>query len=138
MGLYRHWLIVTAAALLLTLPGRAQGADVFCDPAFEDCRAPLIALIDNETIGIDVAFWFMEDARYSAALERAKARNVKIRVIFDSEALPNEPVRQFVVDTLVNAGIPMREKVDPGINHWKMMIFAKQRVVQFSGSNHTS
>ena len=137
-GLSRHWLFVAAAALLLTLPGRAQGADRFCDPAFEDCRAPLLALIDNETVGIDVAFWFMEDARYSAALERAKARNVKIRVIFDSEALPNEPVRQFVVDTLVHAGIPMREKVDPGINHWKMMIFAGQRVVQFSGANHTS
>ena len=121
----------------MLLPGLAQGADRFCDPAFEDCRAPLIALIDNEQVGIDVAFWFMEDARYSAALERAKARNVKIRVIFDSEALPNEPVRQFIVDTLVNAHIPMREKVDPGINHWKLMIFAGQKVVQFSGANHT-
>ena len=138
MGLHRHWLFVAAAAVLLTLPGRATGADRLCDPAFEDCRAPLIALIDNETVGIDVAFWFMEDARYSAALERAKARNVKIRVIFDSEALPNEPVRQFVVDTLVHAGIPMREKVDSGINHWKLMIFAGQKVVQFSGANHTS
>jgi phosphatidylserine/phosphatidylglycerophosphate/cardiolipin synthase-like enzyme len=139
MGLHRHWLCLAAAALLWTLPGRALGADRFCDPAFEDCRAPLLALIDNEQVGIDVAFWFMEDAYYSAALERAaRDRKVKIRVIFDSEALPNEPVRQFVVDTLVNAGIPMREKVDSGINHWKLMIFADQKVVQFSGANHTA
>ena len=137
MGLHRHWLAAAAAALLLTLPGRALAADRFCDPAYEDCRALLIALIDNEQVGIDVAFWFMEDARYSAALARAKARNVRIRVIFDSEALPNEPVRQFVAEQLVSAGIPMREKVDPGINHWKLMIFAGQNVVEFSGANHT-
>ena len=30
-----------------------------CDTAFEDCRTPLWGLIDNETQGIDVAFWFM-------------------------------------------------------------------------------
>ena len=113
MRLHRHWPIAAAAALLLTLPGRALGADSFCDPAYEDCPAPLLALIDNEREGIDVAFWFMEDAYYSAALERAKARNVRIRVIFDSEALPGQPVRQYVADTLVNAHIPMREKVDP-------------------------
>ena len=136
-GLSRLSLALAAAALLLVLPGRASAADRFCDPAFEDCRAPLLALIDNEQVGIDVAFWFMEDARYSAALERAKARNVTIRVIFDSEALPNEPVRQEIVDTLMKAHIPMREKVDPGINHWKLMIFAGQKVVQFSGANHT-
>ena len=116
-----------------------MGADRLCDPAFEDCQAALIALIDNERVGIDVAFWFMEDGRLSAALERAaRERNVKIRVIFDSEALPNEPVRQFVVDTLVNAHIPMREKVDAGINHWKLMLFAGQNVLQFSGANHTA
>ena len=80
----------------------------------------------------------MEDAYYSAALERAKARNVRIRVIFDSESLPGQPVRQYVADTLVNAHIPMREKVDSGINHWKLMIFAGQNVVQFSGANHTA
>ena len=56
MRLHRHWPIVAAAALLLTLPGRALGADRFCDPAYEDCQAPLIALIDNEQVGIDVAF----------------------------------------------------------------------------------
>ena len=31
----------------------------------EDCRAILINYIRNETVGIDVAFWFMEDARYT-------------------------------------------------------------------------
>ncbi len=36
-----------------------------CDPAYENCRTPLIELIRNETVGIDVGFWFMEDTRYA-------------------------------------------------------------------------
>lgn len=134
----RITLVTITAALLLTLPLRAQALERICDTAFEDCRAPLLALIDNETVAIDVAFWFMEDARYSAALARAAQRGVRIRVIFDSEALPGQPDRQFVVDQLVSAGIPMREKVDSGINHWKLMLFVGQNTLQFSGGNHTA
>jgi hypothetical protein len=77
-----------AAALT---PRSATALERFCDPAFEDCRAPLIDLIDRETVGIDVGFWFMEDARYSSALQRAKARGVPIRVLMDTRA--NDPTQ---------------------------------------------
>jgi hypothetical protein len=40
----------------------AAALERICDPGLEDCRAPLLTLISNETQGIDVAFWFMEDA----------------------------------------------------------------------------
>ena len=36
-----------------------------------------------------------------------------------------------------SAGIPMREKIAGGILHWKMMLFAGQRTVQFSGDNYS-
>ena len=62
-------------ALSLT-PSDAAALERLCDPAFEDCREPLIRLIDQETVRIDVAFWFMEDARYSSALVRARNRGV--------------------------------------------------------------
>ena len=137
---------LVASALCLA-PLSASGLERLCDTAFEDCRQPLLDLIENEPgindpqgrpVGaIDVAFWFMEDARYSAALARAAARGVPIRVIFDTEALPADSSRQFVAAQIADAGIPMREKVDPGINHWKMMIFKHQQTVQFSGANHT-
>ena len=35
-------------------------------------NTPLIDLIRNEREGIDVAFWFMEDARYTAELKKKK------------------------------------------------------------------
>jgi regulation of enolase protein 1 (concanavalin A-like superfamily)/phosphatidylserine/phosphatidylglycerophosphate/cardiolipin synthase-like enzyme len=126
------------ALILLALPLRALALNRFCDVAFEDCRTPLIQLIDNETDRIDVAFWFMEDARFSAALARAVARGVKVRVIFDSEELNGQSDRQFVIDQLIGAGIPIRDKVDDGIAHWKVMIFSAQHTVEFSGGNYTA
>ena len=48
--------------------GLAAAQDRLCDPGGEDCRAILIGHIRNETVAIDVSFWFMEDARYTAEL----------------------------------------------------------------------
>jgi len=54
---------VAFAIILLTLVStvatRAQSQERLCDTAFEDCREPLWTLIDNETVGIDIAYWFM-------------------------------------------------------------------------------
>src|SRR5256885_3916570 len=41
------------------------------------------------------------------------------------------------LQTLVNAGIPMRERVATGILHWKMVMCASQGTVEFSGANFT-
>ena len=70
----------------LCLASSAWSADRLCDPAFEDCRAPLLQLIRNERVAIDVAFWFMEDARYTAALRNKAAEGVPVRVIVDTRA----------------------------------------------------
>ena len=53
----------------ISTPAAAQ--DRLCDPGAENCRNILVQYIDNETHGIDVGFWFMEDATYTAALRRA-------------------------------------------------------------------
>ncbi len=124
-----------AAALLFT--ARADALERICDPAYENCRTPLLALIDNEQIGIDVAFWFMEDARYSAALIRRFQAGVPVRVIFDSEAVPSTGPRREILDDLIAAGIPLRDKTSGGITHWKMMLFAGQATVEFSAANYS-
>ena len=129
--------VVTAFFLSVFTASSAHALERSCDSAFEDCRAPLIQLIDSETSRIDFAFWFLEDGRISSAIVRAVARGVKVRVIFDSEELTQED-RVFCVNQLVAAGVPMREKVDAGINHWKLMIFNAQNTVQFSGGNYTA
>src|SRR5688500_15022090 len=46
---------------ILLAAGNARAADRLCDTAFENCRTQLLELIRAETVGIDVAFWFMED-----------------------------------------------------------------------------
>ena len=45
-------------------PVRAHALERFCDSAYQDCRTPLLQLIANEHVGIDIGFWFMEDSRY--------------------------------------------------------------------------
>jgi phosphatidylserine/phosphatidylglycerophosphate/cardiolipin synthase-like enzyme len=133
-------LFVVGALMLVAAPATAQ--EVLCDPAFEDCRTPLINLIKNETVGIDVAFWFMEDSRYSTELINRFGAGVPIRVIIDPCANNTYPLNADALGKLAAAGIPMRRRSHPAncsgsILHWKMMLFAGQQKVEFSGANYS-
>src|SRR5688500_10423263 len=99
LGLIR--LLPLLAAALLASAARAEAQyNRLCDPAYEDCRAPLLQLIRNETVGIDVGFWFMEDTRYSSALIEKWKAGVPVRVVMDTQA-----VSQFGYD---GAKIPLQ------------------------------
>jgi phosphatidylserine/phosphatidylglycerophosphate/cardiolipin synthase-like enzyme len=126
--------ILVAIGVLSASPARA---DRLCDPAGEDCRAILLNLIQKETTGIDVAFWFMEDARYSAELIRRHVAGVPIRVLVDTSANAGHPVNAQILEQLRLAGIPMRRRAVSSILHWKMMLFAGQGQVQLSGANYS-
>jgi phosphatidylserine/phosphatidylglycerophosphate/cardiolipin synthase-like enzyme len=132
------WMTPTAAQLSATpaAPTCAGAGECLCDSSYEDCRSPILQLINSETVGIDVSFWFMTDQRYSAALIRRWQNGVRIRVIVDTQADVTYAGTQAVRDTLVNAGIPIRNYNGPGINHWKMMLFAGQQKVEFSAANY--
>jgi hypothetical protein len=82
--------LATLGALLLTVFASvgAHAQERLCDPSFEDCRAPLWALIDNETVGIDVAFWFMQDTSYANKLVAKFKQGVPVRVLVDPRANP--------------------------------------------------
>jgi phosphatidylserine/phosphatidylglycerophosphate/cardiolipin synthase-like enzyme len=113
----------------------AAAAERLCDTSFEQCRTPLLSLIRAERMGIDVAFWFMEDDRYVTALIDRWRAGVPVRVVMDTEANVNYPLNAYALQRLRDAGIPMREKTAGGIVHWKTMLFAGQNVVEFSGAN---
>ena len=126
---------------LLAVPAPLHAADRLCDPSFEDCRAPLLQLIRNETVGIDVGFWFMEDTRYSSALLERWRAGVPIRVVFDNRAVTQYGYSNAAipVQQLRDGGVPMRQKTgSAGIFHFKTMIFAGQGVVEFSAANYSS
>jgi phosphatidylserine/phosphatidylglycerophosphate/cardiolipin synthase-like enzyme len=134
----RKSLFVGLLTISLALVGRAaSAADTLCDTSFEDCRTPLLNLIRNETVGIDVAFWFMEDARYSNEIVKRWQAGVPVRVIVDQRANSTYPLNAQILQQLKDAGIPMRQKNSGGILHWKMMLFAGQGKVEFSAANYS-
>ena len=101
-----HRLVRYAFALLPVLAGltwtapTAAAADRLCDPGGEDCRAILLNYINNETVGIDVAFWFMEDGRYSNAIIARWKAGVPVRVLMDPRANSSYPLNAQMLDQL--------------------------------------
>jgi phosphatidylserine/phosphatidylglycerophosphate/cardiolipin synthase-like enzyme len=131
-------LVAAAVAVALAAANPAQAIETLCDPADESCRTILINYIRNERIGIDVAFWFMEDPRYTTELINRFKAGVPVRVLVDTRANESYPLNANRLAELQAAGIPMRRRIASGILHWKMMLFAGQDVVQFSGANYSA
>jgi phosphatidylserine/phosphatidylglycerophosphate/cardiolipin synthase-like enzyme len=132
----RRSLLALAFVGAASTPAVAQ--DNLCDPGADDCRAILLNFIRNETVAIDVGFWFMEDARYTAELIRRHQAGVAVRVLMDSRANSSYPLNATRLAELRNAGIPMRRRLTSYILHWKMMLFHGQNVVEFSGANFSA
>jgi phosphatidylserine/phosphatidylglycerophosphate/cardiolipin synthase-like enzyme len=135
------WRVLTGFAVGLAVVPSVFAGERLCDTAHEDCRAPLIELIRQETVGIDVGFWFMEDTRYSTELIRRFQAGVPVRIVFDRRAFNQfgYDAARVPVQRMADAGIPIRHKPGGGgIFHFKMMLFAGQNVVQFSAANYSS
>jgi len=129
--------VALAIILLSLLSTSARSQDRLCDTAYEDCRTPLWSLIDHETVGIDVAFWFMQDSSYATKLINKFQQGVPVRVLVDPRANPTYAGNEDVLNMLKNAGIPMRYKLTDGILHWKLMLFVGQNKLEFSGANYS-
>jgi phosphatidylserine/phosphatidylglycerophosphate/cardiolipin synthase-like enzyme len=125
---------------VLLLPARASALERICDPAFENCRNPLLALIRAETVGIDAAFWFMEDQTLARELIARFNAGVPVRILMDTRAVSSYDYDKAAIpqQMLRDARIPMRRKSGGGILHWKMMLFVGQNTVQFSGANYSA
>jgi len=134
--------ILVALFLLVAAPLRAVAQvqvpppERLCDPRYEDCREPILNLIRNEQIGIDVGFWYMQDSRYATELIQRWQAGVPIRVLVDTRANPTYPGNPVMLQMLSNAGIPMREKFGEDVLHFKMMLFHGQNMVEFSKANY--
>lgn len=131
----RTFILIALATLCAPLSSSAQ--ERLCDTQSEDCRAPILDLIRNETAGIDVAFWFMEDARYVNELIKRHQAGVPVRVLVDQRANASKRLNETILHMLRDGGIPMRDKFGADVLHWKMMLFHGQDVVHFSKANFT-
>ncbi len=128
-------LFLLSFVLLGIIP--ALGTERLCDVSFEDCRVPLLKLIQNETVGIDAAFWFMDDTTISGALIKKFQSGVPVRILMDPRAEEGHPTNTQILTQFASAGFPMRNRTADGILHWKMMLFSGQETVEFSGANYT-
>lgn len=128
--------VLSAAIVFLTVTATAH-AERLCDPSFEDCRTPLLNYIRNENVGIDVAFWFMQDARYQAEILKRWQAGVPVRILVDPRANESYPGNADIIAAFQSAGIPIRYRTASGILHWKTMLFAGQNVVEFDGANYS-
>jgi len=119
-------------------PAYAQLApqERLCDPSFENCRTDLITYINQETVGIDAAFWLMSDDRYVSAIIGRWQAGVPVRLLVDPRCDENHVTCTAALDKFRAAGVPMRYRATSGILHWKMMLFAGQGQLQFSGANY--
>src|SRR5687767_2522644 len=139
MPFVRSPLILAAAlAASVLFPSSATAQDRLCDPGAESCRDILINYIRNESVGIDVAFWFMEDARYTNELIEKWKAGVPVRVMIDTRANASYPLNVDRIKELADAGIPIRRASSGYYLHWKMMLFSGQNVVEFSGANYSA
>jgi phosphatidylserine/phosphatidylglycerophosphate/cardiolipin synthase-like enzyme len=129
--------VLCLAVVAAWRPTPLRALEGFCDPSYQDCRTPLLQLIANERVGIDIAFWFMEDARYTTALINKFKSGVPVRVIVDPRANVKNPLNADRLAELAAAGIPMRQRTASGILHWKAAIFAGQGTVEFGGANYS-
>jgi len=127
--------VALAIILLSLLSTNARSQDTLCDTAYEDCRTPLWNLIDHETVGIDVAFWFMQDTSIANKIVARWQAGVPVRILVDPRANPTYAGNSAILDQFKAAGIPMRYKNGGGILHWKMMLFQGQNQLEFTGAN---
>jgi hypothetical protein len=126
------------AGLAIAHAAAAGAQERLCDNSYEDCRAPILDSIRRETVGIDVSYWFMTDARYSNEIIRRWRAGVPVRILLDPRADQSYPAAVSIRNDFAAAGIPIRRKFTNGINHWKMILYAGQQTVHFSAANFAS
>src|SRR5687768_10032306 len=87
---------------------RSLAQERLCDPSFEDCYTPLLQLIGNETVGIDMHFYMIElPGLVDAVIARHRA-GVPVRITVEPRANLKFPENQPLLDRFKAAGVPMR------------------------------
>src|SRR6188474_255669 len=103
------FLLIIAFLLLTSQPATAQ--ERLCDPSFENCYTPLIDLVQNETLGLDIEFYMIELPSLADAIIARHQAGVPVRITVEPRANLKFPQNQPLLDRFRAAGIPMRYKL---------------------------
>ena len=101
----------TACAVALLNWGATTTAfaqETFCDASVDNCRVPLVSLIDNENVGIDMAASVIKDGRIPAA-DRTRPGPKGAGAVDHGYSRQCQLLgqRRFISD-MINAGVQMR------------------------------
>ncbi len=110
-----------------------------CDVSYENCKQPLIDLINAETVGLDVAFWTIADNDIANAILARHRAGVPVRILVDPRSSRNNknPETLQIITNFALNGIPMRAKpADATFMHLKFVLAVGQNKLQFSGANY--
>ena len=79
----------------------------------------------------------MDDTSIENALMKQITKGVKVRMLVDPRADDAHQTNLTILQTFatMTPPVPMRKRIASSILHWKMMLFAGQGVVEFSGAN---
>ena len=128
---------VAALSCLAFAPPSASADDQMYFPAVDNVTNVLVGLINNETVRVDIASWYLSEHSISIAIANRWAAGVPVRIIGDRGALfEGDPTHtKFEFYWLANQGIPIRLRVNPTwypeIMHWKAAVLAGQNKVLF-------
>lgn len=137
-----HFLSLCLLLISLAVPGcavspqksPARHTEVYFSPE-GSIRNRIIKAIDNSSSSIDIAIFDFTSQEIKAALEQAKKRGVKIRIIADSRQYKGP---HSVVQSLIESGFDVKitRGKSRGIMHNKFAIFDK--TLLFTGSYNWS
>ncbi|HEU4509949.1 MAG TPA: hypothetical protein VFR78_17075, partial [Pyrinomonadaceae bacterium] len=96
--------VALAIIILGLFSSQAKAQERLCDTAFEDCRIPLWQLIDQETVGIDIAYWFMQDTSIANKIIARHQAGVPVRILVDPRANPTYAGNEQILNQFKAAG----------------------------------
>jgi phosphatidylserine/phosphatidylglycerophosphate/cardiolipin synthase-like enzyme len=112
-------IVIAGLIFLASTPAHAQ--ERLCDPSFENCYPAILDLIRNETVGIDMAFYFIQLPELADEILKRHQAGVPVRLTVEPRAELKFPGNQPLLDKFKAAGIPMRYKLGDGILHSKLL-----------------
>lgn len=93
------------------------------------------AAIDRENVGIDIIMYRLNDSYTRAAIKRALARGVPVRILSEPREYPSYPNMRLYVDDLRAAGARFRWRVHQGLTHEKFAVLHGQSLTIIPTNN---
>jgi hypothetical protein len=139
--------VLTAALGVVAVCGvaasQAHAQEQLYFPWRDNVKNVIIQKINNETVRLDIATWYLTSREITNAIVNRHRAGVPVRVLGDRVSIFEiDPLTRQEFEFLANNGVPIRLRYNPTsfpyIMHWKNGIFVGQDLVEFGSANWTT